>query len=102
MAAAANRTWNFCKPSTLLCAKPTPLKAAAVFRKQEVCGGAAVRSSFVSPIKAMEASEAAKHANGAANQSVVDSTDEDFGVFSDAYSSFDFAVCSIDDSLFCM
>lgn len=97
MAAVANQTWNFCKPSTLLCAKPAPLKAAAaVFKKQEICGGAAARSSFVSPIKAMEASEAAKHANGAANQSVVDSTNEDCGGFSKTYNLFDLAPCSID------
>lgn len=79
MAAVANQTLSFCKLSRSLCAKPTPSKAA-VFqsggRKVEVCGA---RSSFVSPIKAMEASDAAKHSNGAANRSLVDSTGGDCG-----------------------
>lgn len=80
MAALATQTLNFCNNSSTLCAKPTPLKAA-VFRtgvkKLEVCGGGASRSSFAAPIKAMEASEATKHANGAANQSVSDSAADD-------------------------
>lgn len=79
MAALANQTLNFCNNSSTLCAKPTPSKAA-VFRtgvKPEVCGGGASRSSIAAPIKAMEASEATKHANGAANQSLSDSAADD-------------------------
>ncbi|KAH6799583.1 hypothetical protein C2S51_036067 [Perilla frutescens var. frutescens] len=79
MAAVPNQTLNFCNSSTF-CSQPTPLKAA-VFqtagKKLQACGGGAARSSFAAPIKAMEASEATKHANGAGNQSLVGSASDD-------------------------
>ncbi|KAK6152797.1 hypothetical protein DH2020_012436 [Rehmannia glutinosa] len=71
MAALGNHTLNLCKSSALdfseaLYAKSTPSKAS-VFRgrgqKLEICGGVA-RSSFLAPIKAMEAPETTTHANG--------------------------------------
>ncbi|KAK6152784.1 hypothetical protein DH2020_012423 [Rehmannia glutinosa] len=71
MAALGNHTLNLCKSSALdfseaLYAKSTPSKAS-VFRgrgqKLEICGGVA-RSSFLTPIKAMEAPETTTHANG--------------------------------------
>ncbi|KAI3462685.1 hypothetical protein Pfo_019348 [Paulownia fortunei] len=81
MAALGNQTLNLCKSSALdvseaLYAKSTPSKAA-VFRsrvkKLEICGGA-TRSSFLAPIKAMEASETTTHANCQAKQSRRNST----------------------------
>ncbi|XP_057806781.1 adenylyl-sulfate kinase 3-like isoform X2 [Salvia miltiorrhiza] len=86
MAAVATQAFSFCKLSRSLRAKPTTPSKAAVFqtggRKLETCGGGAARSRFVSPIRAMEASDAAKHANGAANQSMVDSAGGNCGGFS--------------------
>lgn len=81
MAAFGNQTLNLCKYSVLdfceaLYAKSTPSKAAVFqsrVKKFEICGGVS-RSSFVAPIKAMEASEATKHVNGQAKQSPRNST----------------------------
>ncbi|KAG6386809.1 hypothetical protein SASPL_151985 [Salvia splendens] len=83
MAAVANQTFSFSKLSRSRHVNPLAPPAAAFQscggRKLEVCGGAAARSRFVSPIRAMENSRreienrATKHANGAANQSLVDS-----------------------------
>ncbi|CAA0814357.1 Adenylyl-sulfate kinase 1- chloroplastic [Striga hermonthica] len=65
MAALGNKTLNLCKSSDLGCysaasIKATPLKAIVFLgtgRKSEICCG----SSFVPPIKAMEASEMTTH-----------------------------------------
>ncbi|KAL7090129.1 hypothetical protein ACP275_12G021200 [Erythranthe tilingii] len=73
MAAAllGNQTLNLCKldPSEALYAKSTPPKATAFFggvKKFEICGGAAARSRFFAPIKAMEASKTTTHSIGQA------------------------------------
>lgn len=88
-AAFGNQTLNLCKSSALdppqaLAAKSTPSKAA-VFRgrgkKSEICGGAG-RSSFLAPIKAMEASKTTTHVNGQAKPSRRDSPGDDCGGFS--------------------
>ncbi|KAL6587718.1 Adenylyl-sulfate kinase 2, chloroplastic [Orobanche minor] len=68
MAALGNKTLNFCKSSGLdfseaPCAKSTPTKAAVFTgrgKKSAIAGGVA-RSTFVAPIKAMEASETTTH-----------------------------------------
>lgn len=90
MAALCTQTLNLCKSSALQFSEapyakpPPPPPKAAVFQsrgqKIEVSGGFA-RSSFVAPIRAMEPSEATKHANGQTNQSLHNSTG-DCGGFS--------------------
>ncbi|KAL1567864.1 Adenylyl-sulfate kinase 2, chloroplastic [Salvia divinorum] len=82
MAAVANQTFSFSKLSRSIRVNPLTPPAAIQSgggRKLEVCGGAAARSRFVSPIRAMEASGEAKHANGAANRSLFDSAAGDCG-----------------------
>ncbi|KAL8528828.1 hypothetical protein ACS0TY_006327 [Phlomoides rotata] len=81
MTALCIQTLNLCKSSALHFseapyAKSPPFKLAG-FKKFEVSGGVA-RSSFVAPIKAMEASEATKHANGQPSQSLHNSAADDF------------------------
>ncbi|KAL2246772.1 adenylyl-sulfate kinase 3 isoform X2 [Sesamum indicum] len=88
MAALGNQTPGLCKSSVLdffdaVHAKSTPSKAAA-FRsrgkKLEICGGAA-RSSFLQPIKAMEASANSK-GKQARSSSAGDVLSNDCGGFS--------------------
>lgn len=82
MTALCVQTLNLRKSSALqfseaAYAQLPPSKDACRGKKFEVSGGVA-RSSFVAPIRAMEASEATKHANGKSNHSLHNSTGDVF------------------------